>query len=69
MFLKIRIWWLKRRLRNAIYRFECDYVFYQCGKFVLDNITGGRYSRDLERIDNLKARLRAIDPNFPKAKA
>lgn len=68
MFLNIRVWWLKRRLRSAIYRFEDNYVAYQCGKYVLDEITGGRYSRDLAHIEALKDKLRAIDPKFPKAK-
>lgn len=63
--LKLRIWWLKRRLRSAIYRFEERYIDYDCGKYVLDNITGSQYAKDEAYIDSLKNKLRAIDPNCP----
>ena len=51
--LKLRIWWLKRRLRSAIYRFEERYIDYDCGKYVLDNITGSQYAKDEAHIDSL----------------
>lgn len=66
---KLKIWWLKRRLRKAYIRFENDYSFWQCGNELLNQVTGGRFERDKARIRNLKDRLKAIDPNFPKAKA
>lgn len=67
MFTKIKIWWFKRRLRNAIYSFEDDYSFWQCGNELLNQVTGGRFERDKSRLNDLKAKLREIDPNFPKA--
>lgn len=66
---KLKIWWLKRRLRKAYLRFEDDYSFWQCGNELLNQVTGGRFERDKARIRKLKDRLRAIDPNFPKANA
>jgi len=68
MFTKLLIWWLKRRLRSKIISYREDYVFYQCGNDVLDIITGGEYSRRKADIEARKEQLRAIDPNFPKAK-
>lgn len=69
MFTQIKIWWLKRRLRRAYYRFGEDYSFWQCGNELLNQVTGGRFERDKARIQKLKDRLREIDPNFPKARA
>jgi hypothetical protein len=66
MFTKLRIWWLKRRLRKLIYRFQDDYSFWQCGNELLDQVTGGRFSRDKALIQTMKDHLRAIDPNCPK---
>lgn len=64
---KLRIWWLKRRLRKAIYRWNDRYAFYQCGNALMDEITGGKFSRDIAHIEMLKDRLREIDPNFPRS--
>lgn len=66
---KLRIWWLKRRLRRLYRRFNEDYSFWQCGNELLNTVTGGRFERDKARIRKLKDRLREIDPNFPKAAA
>ena len=66
---KLRIWWLKRRLRRLYRRFNEDYSFWQCGNELLNEVTGGRFERDKARILKLKNRLREIDPNFPKAAA
>lgn len=66
---KLRVWWLKRRLRRLYYRFEEDYSFWQCGNELFNQVTGGRFERDKARIRKLKDRLREIDPNFPKAAA
>lgn len=66
---KLRIWWLKRRLRRLYRRFNEDYSFWQCGNELLNAVTGGRFERDKARIQKLKDRLREIDPNFPKAAA
>lgn len=68
MLLKLKIWWLKRRLRKAYLRFEDDYSFWQCGNALLNQVTGGRFERDKARINKLKDLLRVIDPNYPKPK-
>lgn len=68
MFSLIKIWWLKRRLKKFIIKFQEDYVFYQCGIETLNHITGNRYSRDKERINHLKQILKDIDPKYPKDK-
>lgn len=65
MLLKLKIWWLKRRLRSTIIRFEENYSFWQCGNKLLDEVTGGRYSRDRAAVQGLKEKLKAIDPNYP----
>ena len=67
MINKLRIWWLKRRLRSAIYQFEDDYSFWQCGNELLNQVTGGRFYRDRERIQKLKSTLQRIDPDYPKS--
>lgn len=66
MFRKIQIWLLKRRLRGHVLRFNNDYMFYQCGNALLNEITGGRFLRDKVRIESLKEKLRSLDPNFPQ---
>lgn len=68
MIKKLHITWIKYRLRKLIYKFNNDYVFYQCGNDVLDTITGGRYSRDKQRIAKIKQTLKRINPNYPKGK-
>lgn len=68
MFLTLRIWWLKRRLRRQILSFNRDYIDYRCGSKMMGIITGGVYARRQLKIEETKAKLRAIDPNFPKAK-
>lgn len=68
MFTKLYIWWLKRRLRRMVISFNMDYQDYNCGNHTLGIITGGIYCRRKADIETLKDKLRAIDPNFPKAK-
>lgn len=66
MFRKLQVWFIKRRLCSCVLRFNNDYMFYQCGNALLNEITGGRFLRDKVRIENLKEKLRSIDPNFPQ---
>lgn len=68
MFLKIKIWWFKRRLRSTIHSYNDRYFMYQCGNATLDHITGGAFSRHKAKVKALKDKLRAIDPNYPKPK-
>jgi len=64
---KLRIWWLKRRLRNQIISLNRDYAGYDGGNHVMGIITGGLYTRRKLKIEKLKDPLREIVPDFPRS--
>lgn len=66
---KLRIWWLKRKLKAVCLEMYDLQTLMDCGNDLVDVITGGKLSALRRQRDVLADRLRAIDPNFPKAKA
>lgn len=68
MLLKLKIWWLKRRLRRMIISFNQDYSDHNGGNHITGIISGGLYCRRKADIETVKDKLRAIDPNYPKPK-
>lgn len=68
MFLNLRIWWLKRRLRRQILSFNRDYIDYRCGSKMMGVITGGVYAKRQLQIEETKSKLRLLDPDFPRGR-
>lgn len=69
MFTKLRIWWLKRKLRTVCLELYDLQDRYDCGNSIIDHITGGQLSALQVERDDIADKLRAIDPNFPKRKS
>lgn len=67
--LKLKIWWLKRRARKIAYKLNALRGRYNCGIDMINQITGGEFTRLGGELAEIKGTLSKIDPNFPKAKA
>ena len=66
MFTAIRIWHHKRRARYWLSRIEQLFDIYDCGADLIDTVTGGKLTRYRGLVNEHRAMLQRIDPNYPK---